>query len=546
MSLFPEQLTRHARRVGEVASILAKYGLADWLTHIGVPFPKNLLKDSAGEVLTGHSRAVRVRMAIVELGTTFIKLGQMLSTRPDLVGWEIAEELARLQEGVPPDPPEVAMKTVSDELGKPLEELFAEFDPEPIASASIAQVHGARLHDGTRVVVKVQHPDIESRIRVDLEILQLLADFSERSAELKRYQPSAIVGEFHRLLRRELDFAREERNAQQFASNFRHDITVHFPRTYPDHSTSRVLTMERLDGTSLRDQEGLERLTIDRDELARRGAIIWMEMLFRDGFYHADPHPGNIYVLDDGRLGILDCGMVARMDEHLRESIEDLLAAVASGDAMHLVRLLSRLCSAPPDLDETALATELSDFISFYGSQPLENFQLGSALNEVVRCISRYQLILPSALAQILKMLVMLDGTSKLLSSRINLLDVIRPYHRKILLRYLSPRRQLRRMQRILSEWSHLGQTLPRNIGDVFEQIQKGRFDIHLEHRRLEPSVNRLVMGLVSSAMFLGAAMLLSFEVPPLLGGHSVIGWMAFAISTFLGLRLIWKIWRNE
>jgi ubiquinone biosynthesis protein len=546
MSLFPEQLTRHARRVGEVASILAKYGLADWLNHFGVPFPKHLLKAADGELLTGHSRAVRVRMAVIELGTTCIKLGQMLSTRPDLVGWEVAEELARLQEGVPPDAPEVAMRTVSTELGRPLEELFAEVETEPIASASIAQVHGARLHDGTRVVVKVQHPDIESRIRADLEILQLLADFSERSAELKRYQPSALVGEFHRQLRRELDFAREERNIQQFAANFKHDTTVHFARTYPELSTSRVLTMERLDGTSLRDAESLDKLAVDRDELAKRGAIVWMEMLFRDGFYHADPHPGNICVLPDGRLGIMDCGMVARMDEHLREAIEELLVTVASGDSMHLVRLLSRLCSAPPDLDEAALATELSDFIAFYGSQPLENFQLGSALNEIIRCISRHELILPSALAQILKMLVMLDGTSKLLSSQINLLDVIRPYHRKILMRYLSPRRQLRRLQRILSEWSHLGQTLPRNVGDVFDQIQKGRFDIHLEHRRLEPSVNRLVMGLVSSAMFLGAAMLLSFDVPPRVGDHSVIGWIMFLISAVLGLRLIWKIWRNE
>ena len=546
MSILPEPFTRHARRAGEVASILAKYGLADWLSHIGVPFPRHLLKDAAGDLLTEHSRATRVRLAVLELGTTFIKLGQMLSTRPDLVGWEIAEELARLQDGVPPDPPDVAMKSVEAELGKPIAELFAEFDPVPIASASIAQVHGATMHDGSRVVVKVQHPDIETRIRADLEILQLLADFSERSEELKRYQPGAIVGEFHRSLRRELDFTREERNAQEFAANFRHDITVHFPKTYPSHSTSRVLTMERLDGTSLRDSEGLEKVTVNRDDLAKRGATIWMEMLFRDGFYHADPHPGNIFVLHDGKLGIMDCGMVARVDEQLRESIEDLLVTAASGDALHLARLLARLCAPPPDLDEGALSVELSDFISFYGSQPLERFQLGAALNEIVRCISRYQLVLPSSLAQILKMLVMLDGTARLLSPRINLLDVIRPYHRKIMVRYLSPRRQLRRLQRLLSEWGYLAQTLPHNLGDVFDQIQKGRFDIHLEHRRLEPSVNRLVMGLVCSAMFLGAALLLSYQVPPKIGDYSIIGWIMFLISSALGLRLLWKVWRNE
>jgi ubiquinone biosynthesis protein len=546
MTFLPEQLTRHARRAGEVASILAKYGLADWLSHLGAPFPQRLFKGSDGEALSGLSRAERVRMAVVELGTTFIKLGQMLSTRPDLVGWEIAEELARLQEGVPPDPPEVAMKTVSDELGKPIDQIYAQFDPVPIASASMAQVHGAVLPDGTRVVVKVQHPDIEPRIRADLEILQMLADFSERSEELKRYQPGAVVREFHRSLRRELEFLREEGNLQQFSTNFRNDTTVRFPRPFPQLSTSRVLTMERLDGTSLRDQEKVALLPVDRDELARRGATIWMEMLFRDGFYHADPHAGNICILNDGRLGIMDCGMVGRVDEQLRENIEELLVAISGGDSLHLARLLARLCSSPPDLDEAALSTELSDFISFYGSQPLERFHLSGALNEIIRCISRYELILPSSLAQILKMLVMLDGTAKLLSPSINLLDVIKPYQRKIIVRFLAPRRQLRKVQRLVSEWSHLGRTLPRTLDDVFDQIQKGRFDIHLEHRRLEPSVNRLVMGLVCSAMFMGAAMMMSFEVPPLAWGHSIVGWVIFLISGALGLRLIWKIWRNE
>ncbi len=546
MSLLPDQLTRHARRAGEVASILAKYGLADWLSHFGLPFPKQLLKDASGEVLTDQSRATRVRLAVVELGTTFIKLGQMLSTRPDLVGWELAEELTRLQEGVPPDAPEVVMATLSAELGKPISEVFSEFDPEPIASASIAQVHGATLVDGTRVVVKVQHPDIEARIRADLEILQLLATFAERSEELKRYQPGAIVGEFHRSLRRELDFLREEGNLQQFGTNFRNDPTVRFPRPFPAISTSRVLTMERLDGTSLRDTDQIAALPVDRNELARRGATIWMEMLFRDGFYHADPHPGNLCVLGNGQLGIMDCGMVFRVDESLRENIEELLATIASGDTLHLARLLARICASPVDLDEIALSTELADFIAFYGSQPLERFQLGGALTEIVRCISRYELILPSALAQILKMLIMLDGTAKLLSPGINLLDVIKPYQRKILVRYLSPRRQMRRVQRLVSEWSHLGKTLPRTLDDVFDKIQKGRFEIHLEHRRLEPSVNRLVMGLVCSAMFVGAAMMLSFEVPPRVGDHSIIGWLMFLISSALGLRLLWKVWRNE
>lgn len=547
MKILPEPLSRHARRLGEVGGILTKYGLADWLAFTGFELPKRFFTSSDGDRLTDQSRASRIRMAVAELGTTYIKLGQMLSTRGDLVGWEIAEELVKLQTDVRPDPPEVAAQTVTSELGKPLEELFALFVAEPLASASIGQVHRATLADGTEVVVKIQHPDIENRIRADLEILSLLASVAERSDELKRYQPVAVVGEFQRSLLRELDFKREERNLQQFAVNFATSKTVRFPKVFPALSTSRVLTMEWMEGASFRDVSQLEFLPVDRDELARRGATVWMDMIFRDGFYHADPHPGNLVVMADGVLGLFDCGMVGRMDDLLRENVEELLVCIASQDGPMLARILMRMCSPPSDFDEAAFSSDLTDFISFYGSQPLERFQLGHALNEIARCISRYRLVMPSALAQILKVLVMLDGTAKLLSPQLNLTEIIVPYQRGILLRQMSPRRQLKKLNRLFSEWRYLAQNLPRGVLDLVKQVQDGRFDVHLEHRRLEPAVNRLVMGMVTSALFLGSSMLLSNRVPPLLfGEHSILGLAIFLFSGFLGIRLIWMIWRNE
>ena len=547
MSILPEPLSRHARRLGEVGGILAKYGLADWLASSGFEMPKRFFTNSDGELLTEQSRATRIRMAVSELGTTYIKLGQMLSTRGDLVGWEVAEELVKLQTDVRPDAPEVAELTLVTELKKPVSELFAAFAAEPLASASIGQVHCARLHDGTEVVVKIQHPDIESRIRADLEIMGLLAAVAERSDELKRYQPVAVTSEFQRSLLRELDFKREERNLMQFTVNFANSKTVRFPRVFPELSTSRVLTMERLEGTSFRDVSQLEVLPVDRDELARRGATVWMDMIFRDGFYHADPHPGNLVVMGDGMLGIFDCGMVGRMDDNLRETVEELLISIGSQDGPMLARILMRLCNPPSDFDEGAFSSDLSDFMSFYGSQSLEHFQLGNALNEIARCISRYRLVMPSAMAQILKVLVMLDGTAKLLSPQLNLTEIIVPYQRGILLRQMSPRRQLKKLNRLLSEWRYLAQNLPRGLLDLVKQVQEGRFDVHLEHRRLEPAVNRLVMGMVTSALFLGSSMLLSSRVPPLLWGeHSILGMLIFLFSSFLGIRLIWIIWRNE
>ncbi|MDB6118408.1 MAG: hypothetical protein JWO08_2189, partial [Verrucomicrobiaceae bacterium] len=332
-----------------------------------------------------------------------------------------------------------------------------------------------------------------------------------------------------------------------FAVNFASSKTVRFPRVFPELSTSRVLTMEWLEGTSFRDVAQIDTLPVDRDELARRGATVWMDMIFRDGFYHADPHPGNVVVMAGGVLGLFDCGMVGRMDELLREQVEELLVCVASQDGSMLARVLMRMCSPPADFDEASFSSDLTDFISFYGSQPLERFQLGHALNEIARCISRYRLVMPSALAQILKVLIMLDGTAKLLSPQLNLTEIIVPYQRGILLRQMSPRRQLKKMHRLLSEWRYLAQQFPRGMLDLVKQVQEGRFDVHLEHRRLEPSVNRLVMGMVTSALFLGSSMLLSNRVPPLLfGEHSILGMAIFLFSGFLGIRLIWTIWRNE
>ena len=547
MNFLPEPLSRHARRLGEVGGILAKYGLADLLAFSGFELPKKLFTNREGDVLSDQSRPVRIRMAMADLGTTYIKLGQMLSTRGDLVGWETADELARLQTEVRPDPPEVAMATVTAELGRPVEELFARFEAEPMASASIGQVHRATLPDGTEVVVKVQHPDIESRIRADLEILMLLATLAERSNELKRYQPAAVVSEFQRSLLRELDFKREERNLQEFAQNFATSVTVRFPRPFPALTTSRVLTMERLAGVSFRDADKLDNLPVNRDELARRGATLWMDMIFRDGFYHADPHPGNLVIMADGVLGLFDCGMVGRMDDRLRENVEEVLMCLASQDGPMLARILMRMCSPPADFDEAAFSADLTDFIAFYGSQPLEHFQLGNALNEIAHCISRYRLVLPTAMSQIIKVLLMLDGTAKLLSPQLNLTEIIVPYQKRVLTRQMSPRLQLKRLHRLLSEWRYLAQNLPRGMLDLVKQVQEGRFDVHLEHRRLEPAVNRLVMGMVTSALFLGSSMLLSNRVPPLLfGEHSILGLAIFLVSGFLGLRLIWKIWRDE
>ncbi len=287
-------------RASEVVRVLVKYGLAAWLEGTEWEPARRLLTSHTGEILTDQPFAVRLRMALTDLGTTFIKLGQVLGTRPDLVGLDIAAELAKLQSGTPADPPEVVVATVEKELGRPIAECFLEFEREALASASIGQVHRAKLLSGRPVVVKVQHPGIEGTIHRDLNILGNLASLAERQGDLKRYQPAAVVREFSETLMRELDFRREMRSLQQFRRNFADDKTVVFPKPYPELCNGRVLTMQMLKGFSVGNAKKLKKHKIDPEALAKQGAGVFVQMIFRDGFYHADPHPGNMIVMTQG------------------------------------------------------------------------------------------------------------------------------------------------------------------------------------------------------------------------------------------------------
>jgi ubiquinone biosynthesis protein len=536
------QLARHANRVREIVTILGKYGLADWVSRLDLDFAKWLHRGATGRKLADLTTEVRVRLVLTELGTTFIKLGQMLSTRPDLVGAKVAQELSKLQDNAPADPPAVVRATLESELGRPLGELFAEFDETPLASASIGQVHRARLPGGQLVAVKVQHPGIESKVRTDLEILLTLAELAEKHlSEARQYQPRATAAEFQRTLLRELNFGREERNLRQFLRHFAEDPTVRFPAPYADLSTSRVLTMEYLEGVKLSDATQLEQLGLDLNEIARRGATVFLEMIFRDGFYHADPHPGNLLFLPGGVIGMLDCGMVGRLDENLREEIEDLLLAIVSRDASRLTALITRIGSVPSELDQAGLSSDLTDFLAYYGHQPLDRFDLSGALTEMTEIIRRYHIVLPASLALLLKVLVMLEGTARLLNPRFNLIELMKPYQHKLLVRRLSPQRHLQKLQRVYQEWEALGAVLPQGLRDVLRQLQSGKFTVHQEHKGLEPSVNRLVLGMLTSSLFLGSALMWSNNVLSV-GGVSILGLAGCIISVTLGFRLLWAI----
>jgi ubiquinone biosynthesis protein len=540
------QLYRNVNRWGDIISVLSKYGLANWVSRLDWDFAKRFFKDPDGEVLARHRPEARIRLALAELGPTFIKFGQILSTRSDLVGVELATELRHLQTAVRADPPEVVRATIESELGRNIEAVFAEFSDEPMASASIGQVHHARLRNGQEVVVKVQHAGIVDKVRVDLDILVGLAQLAEMVPEFAPYRPQAVVAEFQRTLRRELDFSREQRHMRQFANDFAGDPTVCIPRSFPELCTSRVLTMEHLVGIRLVERERLLSAGYDLEQVARRGADLYLKMIFVHGCYHADPHPGNVVVLPGNVIGLLDFGMIGRIDEPLRENIEEMLSALVEHDAVHLTSIITRIGMTPPQLDQATLSVDLADFVAHYANQRFDEFDLGCALNDMLEIIRRYQIMLPERVAMLVKVFVMLEGTSRLLSPSFSLMEVMQPYQRQLVWRRLSPGRTFRKLRRLYSEMEHLVEVLPRGLVDILQQVQTGKFDVHLDHRGLEPSVNRLVLGLLASALFLGSSMLLSSKVPPLipwpalLNGLSLLGVVGSTLSILLGLRL-WR-----
>ncbi len=539
---------RNVKRWTEIASVLSKYGLADWISRLNVDFFKDRLKDREGEALARQTPEKRIRLALTELGPTFIKLGQTLSTRPDLVGVALADELRQLQADVPADSADLVYALIESELGQSVPELFAEFDDTPLASASIGQVHAARLPSGEAVVVKVQHTGIEETVREDLDVLAGLALLAERVPELATYRPSATLAELGRVLRRELDFGREERNLQQFYARYRDDPTIHIPQPFTEYCTARVLTMERVDGIPVDQRKRLLAEGFDLEEVARRGARLYLDMIFEYGFYHADPHPGNLVLLTGNRIGLLDFGMVGRLDDQLREDIEEMLLAITSHDVSMLTAVIGRIGQTPSDLDERALATELADFLGDYATQALQQLNLEKALTDMTQIIHRHKIKLPAQVAMLLKTLITLEGTGKLLSPTFSLLELLQAEHRRMILRRLSPRRQWRKLMRFYVETERLAEILPRRLTEILEQIQAGKFDVHLYHRALEPSVNRLALGILTSALFLGSSWILANRVPPLLfpdsvylGFHqiSILGLLGCGISVLMGLRLL-------
>ena len=422
---------KNIRRKAEISKILAKHGFGLIVDFAGlgkfVPFHWGLFGHRKRDI--PYTAPEHLRMVFEELGPTFIKLGQILSTRPDLLPEEYTSELTKLQDRIPPCPSDEIKAVIEEELGKTIGELFKSFEEVPLASASIGQVHRAVLKDGTPVVVKVQKPGVERRIREDLEILEeVVQRLKDHWEPARKWDLEGLLEEFSYTIRNELDYIREGRNAETFRKNFQKDVNLYVPEVFWEYTTQKVLVMEEIKGVKISDRGGIRQMGLDPSEIAKRGAEIYMHMFFRDGFFHGDPHPGNFIILQDGRIALLDFGMVGVMDDLMRMNFIQLMYGIVKGDMSLVMDALRDLGIQGDPRKETMLRKELELLFSYYLLQPVSELRLSKVVNETFRIVHRYNISLPSDLFLLMKTIGMAEGLLSSLDPGFRMITVIEPY----------------------------------------------------------------------------------------------------------------------
>jgi ubiquinone biosynthesis protein len=538
----------HLNRFREIAEVLVHHGLG-WIANASglerfIPFHTQ----SAPETLTSPQR---LRLALEELGATFIKLGQFLSTRPDLTPPDYQEELSKLQDSVAPISSELAQASIEAALGRSIDQVFASFDPTPVASASIGQAHAATLPDGEEVIIKVRRPGVVAQVEEDLEILRSLAVAIDRRWEFaKRIDVIGLAEEFAATLRLELNYLQEGRNAERFAENFADDSRVHIPKVYWETTTARILTLERIKGTKVSDLSSLESNGFDRRELAVQGAQIILRMIFEHGYFHADLHPGNFFIEAEGCFGLIDFGMVGTLDTNAQEHLAGLVLAIMEKDYDRLVDVLLALGATRERVDRRALRRDLELLISISYGQPLGEIDLTALINEALSIMRRHSLHLPPDLALLVKTIIMTEGLGAQLDPNFHLITVLEPYAGRLLLHQRSPFRLLRKLDRMTGDLVWLGVEIPQQLRRLIGEFERRGFEVGMKPQsfdplidRLERLVNRIVLGMLTSAFIIGLAILLSVYRPA--GLESWIGVMVaigFFFAIVLGIYLAWSI----
>ncbi|HZV80997.1 MAG TPA: AarF/ABC1/UbiB kinase family protein, partial [Geobacteraceae bacterium] len=499
-------------------------------------------------ILAELSQAERMRMALEELGPTFIKLGQFLSTRADILPPNYIKEFSKLQDSVPPFTFEEVTAEVRREFGRDILELFSFFDPTPMAAASIAQVHRARLKSGEEVVVKVRRPGIQDQVETDIEALMLLAIVAERHlANSEIYDPTGQVRELARTIRREMDLSLEGRTIERFAANFAGDLTLYFPKVHWSVTSKAMLTMEYIDGIKVSDLDALNRAGMDLKLIAKRGADAFVRMVLEHGFFHGDPHPGNILILPDNVICMLDFGMTGRIDPFLKGYLTDILLAILKRDVEEVISLLIYSGDITDSINIRSLRRDLSEFIDKYYELSLQELEVGQLLFDFTEIITNYRIKFHPDLLLLAKAFVTIEGMGRMLDPQFDMTLHLRPLMEREIRERLSPKSALKYLQGNLGSYVNLLRTLPKELKEILNRINRDKFKIDLEHRgldrfirELDKSINRLSSSMIIAALIIGSSIVMQIGKGPLLMGFPIFAFMGYTIAALIGL--VWVI----
>lgn len=533
--------------------MLVRYGLAELAMRLGLEGRLRFGRKTHPGV-AALSEPARLVRAFEELGPTFIKLGQLLSTRPDLLPPDYLKALSNLQDNVPRIPFADVERVIATEACRLPDDIFAEFAREPVAAASLAQVHRAKLKTGEEVAVKVQRPGVADVTEADLAILASVARFIERhQPDLSVCDPAGLVGELGRSLRFELDFAHEGQNADICRRNFADDKTVAIPKVYWDYTTRRLLVLELFTGVKATDTAGLERAGIDRGRLARTGTHAYMKMVFENGFFQPDPHPGNLIVRPDGRLGIIDYGMFSRIDDETRDLLVDMLVAAYRQDGARLTRLVLRAGSKSSRVDELALRADIQDLLDRYYGASLRDMSLGRVLRELLAVSRRHRIAVPAGLSMLMRGVATAEGLGLLIDPEFNFIEEMKPFLERLARRRFGPLGWFKDLRRAEADFESLARDLPGDLRQMSEWLKKGELKLQIDHeelrqivRNLSRSNNQLAAAIVLAAIIIGASLLVVAAPTALKALVPVIGVAAFIAAAALGVYLLFTALRRS